>query len=334
MKKRKIGLIAAIMVLTAAVTYVVTYVSVWHQFDKRLLTLNEKEVIFNKLTEINGYIDSMYIMEYDAEESADDVARAMMESLPDGWSYYNTKEEMDAQYEQQNAQYAGIGANCTMDMYGYIQVLEVYADSPAMKAGLKYGDIVVAVDGVDVLELGFDAAIEKVKGDAGTDVVLTVYKYGRSEPEEITVTRGIVHDTELTYEMLDDEIGYVLIKHFSEGVQDSFALALDELTAAGAKGIIFDVRMNTGGYMHVMADMLDKLMGEGTIIGTRDRNGQVDSLESDAEKLDIPVTVVVHEYSYSAAEFFAAVLQETEDVKLIGRQTVGKGYAQNVFYAF
>ena len=112
MKKRKIGLIAAIMVLTAAVTYVVTYVSVWHQFDKRLLTLNEKEVIFNKLTEINGYIDSMYIMEYDAEESADDVARAMMESLPDGWSYYSTKEEMDAQYEQQNAQYAGIGANC------------------------------------------------------------------------------------------------------------------------------------------------------------------------------------------------------------------------------
>ncbi len=331
MKKKQAGLIAALIVLVAAATYVVSYISVWHQFDKRLTTLNEKEAVFAKLTEINSYIDNYYIMDYDAEDSADAIANAMMSSLPDGWSYYYSKEEVDYMNEQENLEYAGIGANCATNASGYIQVIEVFADSPAMKAGLRYGDIVIAVDGVDVLELGFEGAVNRVKGESGTDVVLTVYKYGSEEPVDVTVTRGVVHDTELTYEMLDDEIGYIMIKHFSEGVQDSFALALDELKAAGAKGIIFDVRMNTGGYMHVMADMLDKLMGEGVIIETRDRDGKVETLNSDAEKLDIPVTVIVHEYSYSAAEFFAAVLQETENVKLIGRQTVGKGYAQNMY---
>lgn len=331
MKKKQISIIAAIMVLTSAVTFTLTYITVWRQFDKRLTTLNEKEAIFEKLTEINSYIDNLYIMDYDPNESADAMAAAMMASLPDGWSYYYSKDQMEYKQAQENLEYAGIGANCALDVSGYVQILEVYADSPAMKAGLRYGDIIVEVNGEDTAELGLEGTVSKVKGEAGTSVVLTVYKYGRSEYVDITVTRGIVHETELSYEMLDNEIGYVSIKHFSEGVQDSFALALEDLKEAGAKGIVFDVRMNSGGFMHVMADMLDKLMGEGTIIETRDRNGKTDSFESDDEKLDIPITVLVHEYSYSAAEFFAAVLQEVEGAKLIGRQTVGKGYAQNMF---
>ncbi|NLD88541.1 MAG: PDZ domain-containing protein, partial [Clostridiales bacterium] len=327
MRKNRVATILSVVLMTAVVTFAITFMV----FNERIEALEEKQAAFDKLTEINEYIDRQYIIEYDYNESADAMAWALMRSLPDGWSYYYTAEQYDYIMNEQYAEYAGIGATCVQDENGYIQIVDVFVDSPAMKAGLRYGDTITAVDGIPVSELGYEGTISRVKGKEGTDVVLTVYSYGSDTPKEVTITRGIVHDTNLTFEMMDDEIGYIMIKHFDEGVQDSFAEVLTSLVNSGAKGFIFDVRMNGGGYMHVMADMLNRLMGEGTIIGTRDRFGVSETLISDAYKLDMPMVVVVHEYSYSAAEFFAAVLQETEGVPLVGMPTVGKGYAQHVY---
>ena len=129
-------------------------------------------------------------------------------------------------------------------------------------------------------------------------------------------------------EMLDDTVGYLRIENFHEGAAAQFQTALDDLLDAGAQALVIDVRHNGGGRVVEMSEMLDPLLPEGTIMTLRTKDGTETVYESDAEMLDLPLAVLVDAQSISAAEFFAAALQEYDRATLVGTHTTGKGRAQ------
>ena len=333
MKRRcTIGALLAAVLLTAAVTFSICYISIWNSFDARLAVLSEREAEFAKLSEIDAYLSEYYIMDgLDRAALVEGAAEGMVAALPDGWSYYMTAEEYAASRDSSADDFVGIGVMAYFDGAAGLRVTEVYTDSPAHKAGVRFFDLITRVDGRDTLEMGSEAAFDAVRGEEGTDVVLTVFRASTGETLEITVTRGRITEHELQSELLEDGIGYIRISGFSENVDLQFRSAVEELTRQGARSLIFDVRFNPGGQLDVLTNMLDLLLPEGTIIRWVDKDGNEGSVSSDKDCVRLPMVVLAHEYSYSAAEFFAAALQEYGAAQVVGMKTTGKCFAQSTY---
>ncbi|MGN1073564.1 MAG: S41 family peptidase, partial [Eubacteriales bacterium] len=303
-----------------------------NHFSARLSALSEREEEYAKLNEIRAYLSEYYILDdLDHETLIEGAAEGMIAALPDGWSYYMNESDYAASLDTEADDFVGIGVTAYFDESAGLRVTEVYTDSPAQHAGIRFFDLIVAVNGQDTLELGSTAAFDAVRGEEGTDVVLTVFRASTGETLEITVTRARITEHELQSELLDNGIGYIRISSFAENVNVQFRAAVEELCEKGAKSLIFDVRFNPGGRLDVLADMLDLLLPEGTLIRWVDKNGREGSLSSDASHIDLPMVVLAHEYSYSAAEFFAAALQEYGAAEIVGMQTTGKCFAQTTY---
>ncbi len=332
--KRKFSIWALVsaVVFAAAAAFSVSYLIVWNQFSDRLSTLSDREAEYAKLSEIEAYLDEYYILDdVDRSSLVEAAADGMVSALPDGWSYYMTAEEYAASEDTTSDDFVGIGVTAYFDEAAGLRITQVYTDSPAQKAGLHFFDVITRVDGRDTLDLGSDASFDAVRGEENTDVVLTIFRASTGETLDITVTRGRITEHELQSELLDGGIGYIRISGFSENVNNQFRAAVENLIADGATSLIFDVRFNPGGRLDVLTDMLDMLLPEGVLIRWVDKNGNEGSISSDADCIDLPMVVLAHEYSYSAAEFFAAVLQEYGAAEVVGMQTTGKCFAQSKF---
>ncbi len=285
-----------------------------------------------KLNEVMRYIDTYYIADYDKSVLQDAAVKGAIDALPDKWSRYMTKEEYKESLDPTVDDYVGIGVVGLYDTEANaIRVSAVYPDSPASKCGIKHFDLITAVEGTLVSELGLDKSGELIRGKAGTPVNLTYYSISDGSTNTVTITRERVTERHLHYELMDNGIGYIRIEKFSKKVDVQFADAINDLMANGATGLIFDVRFNGGGRIDVMKNMLDPLLPEGKIIEQRDKSGKASVIMSDANELDIPMAVLVNEYSFSAAEFFAAALGEYDKATVVGTRTSGKNYSQNIF---
>ena len=230
--------------------------------------------------------------------------------------------------EEQNS-YVGVGVTISYAEGTEYQITAVTQGGPAEAAGIQPFDVLTAVDGVAVQDFAtYDDMVGAVRGEAGTDVVLTVLREG--EALDFTVTRAEVYNEQIETALLDGGVGYISIAGFESNVDLEFEQKLQELLDQGATSLIFDVRFNMGGYVEVMCNMLDKLLPEGTIISMSYKDGRTRSYTSDAECLEMPMAVLTNAYSVSAAEFFAAALQEYGVATVVGESTGGKGYAQTL----
>ncbi|MEA4822495.1 MAG: S41 family peptidase [Clostridiaceae bacterium] len=333
MKRRySIGTVVAAILLTAAVTFNICYVAIWDSFSDRLSALSERESEYAKLNEIRAYLSEYYILnDLENDTLIEGAAEGMISALPDGWSYYMNASDYAASLDTASDDFVGIGVTAYFDESAGLRVTEVYTDSPAHRAGIRFFDLITAVDGRDTLALGSTAAFDTVRGEEGTDVVLTIFRASTGETQDITVTRERITERELQSELLEGNIGYIRISSFSENANTQFRAAVEELITDGAQSFIFDVRFNPGGRLDVLADMLDLLLPEGTLIRWVDKKGIEGTLSSDASYIDMPMVVLAHEYSYSAAEFFAAALQEYGAATVVGMKTTGKCYAQTTY---
>lgn len=321
--------VLALMVMTAAVTFGVTLYKLGGG------RMNPAEV---KVEEIRRYLDYFFIDDYDeqtvlnAAETAmgDAAAQAMLEATGDEWSYYVSAEDYQSAYERNENAYVGIGITIENDDgtgRGYA-VREVVPDGPAGLGGVLPGDILAAVEGEPVLELGREETVNRVMGEAGTEVTLTFLR--GEDPMELTLTRENIVTTVTELEMLDN-IGLISIKSFGRHAAEQGLEAIESALAQGAEGLIFDVRNNPGGYADEMVAVLDRLLPEGLLFQSRDYAGEVKEDRSDAVFVDLPMAVLVNGESYSAAEFFAAAMQEYEAAQIVGEQTYGKGNFQYEF---
>ena len=294
------------------------------------LTQREQTPVEAKTAEIGAYLDRFFIDDYDEDALADAAASAMVAATGDRWSYYLTAEEKSSYDEQMQNAYVGIGVTITaQEELGGMRIEAVTAGGPAEEAGILVGDIITEVEGEKTLELGMAGTRAKVRGEEGTSVTLTVLRGEARFP--VTVERRSIQTPVATYEMLDGQIGYIKIANFDSRCAEETNAAMDELIAQGAQALIFDVRYNGGGYKDELVKVLDKILPEGILFQSEDYKGTKQTDRSDESSIELPMAVLVNQDSYSAAEFFAAAIQEYDWGTIVGTKTVGKGNFQTAF---
>lgn len=285
----------------------------------------------NKLEQLGNLIESRFIAETDRAEMEDAAAAAMVNSLGDRWSHYLTAEAYAANMEQLTNAYVGVGMTVTAREDGDgIDIVQVTPGGPAEEAGIQAGDVLIAVNAEPVDGLDITGVSNKVKGEEGTTVELTMRRSGRELT--FTVERRTIQVVVAEGELVADGIGLITITNFDDRCASETIAALEALLDNGAKSIIFDVRNNPGGFKHELVALLDYILPEGPLFRSEMYTGATSVDNSDADCVSgIPMVVLVNENSYSAAEFFAAALEEYDYASIVGEQTSGKGYFQQTF---
>ena len=280
-----------------------------------------------KLDRLENLIQERYIGEADGEAMEDAAAAAMVKATGDRWSYYIPASQYEAHKEQSENAYVGIGITIQQaeDGSGFLIVM-VNQNGPAQEAGIQVNDLLIAVEDQDVREMTADQVRELIRGEAGTKVSLTVMRQG--EHQTLGVERRRIESAVATGQMLTDGIGLVKISNFDERCASESIAAVQKLQQEGAKKIVFDVRNNPGGYAEELVKLLDYLLPEGDLFRSVSYDGTEKVDTSDADCLDMPMAVLINGSSYSAAEFFAAALQEYQAATIVGEPTVGKGVYQ------
>lgn len=293
--------------------------------------LRERSSQNEKVAEVRALVDEVFIGEIDEDYMTDQLCDGIVAGINDEWSYYLTAEEYASYIENVTNSYVGVGITIRLidESNPGFTVIEVSPDSPAEKAGVKPGDVLVAVAGESAAELGMDETKNRVRGEAGTDVTVTFRRDG--DDREVTMTRASVRSINVTSELLQDNIGYIHIKNFEQDCAKDTIQAINDLKQQGAEALIFDVRFNPGGRKTELVELLDYLLPAGDVFRSERYNGQKSVDTSDAACVEMPMSVLVNVDSYSAAEFFAAALQEYDWAEVVGTQTYGKGYFQQCF---
>lgn len=282
-----------------------------------------------KVNLLSDVIDQYYYKDITDEEKMEGIYKGLMSSTNDKYTdYYSPKEFKDLMVTMEG-DYGGIGATLSQDKATKeVSVVEVYEGSPAARAGLERGDIVISVDGHLGTDESLDDFVQRIRGEEGTSIEM-VYKRGDQE-KTIEITREEVIVPSVSHRMLDDKIGYIRISSFVNGTQKDFEDALADLQSQGMQGIVFDMRDNGGGMVDSVVAILDDILPAGTVVYTMDKSGKREDYTSDdAKKIDIPVTVLVNESTASAAEIFTGAIRDFNYGTIIGTNTFGKGIVQS-----
>ena len=281
----------------------------------------------SKLDRLETLIEERFIGEADTEAMEDAAAAAMVKATGDRWSYYISAKDYDIHREQEENAYVGVGITIQQqgDDSGFLIVM-VTDGSPAKEAGIEVNDLLIGVEDQDVRGMTTDEVGMLVKGEEGTKVSLTVLRKG--ENLTLSVERRRIEQPVAKGELLENGIGLVRVYNFDARCADETIAAIEQLRSEGARKLIFDVRNNPGGFAEELVKLLDYLLPEGDLFRSVSFDGTEKVDTSDEKYLDMPMAVLVNGNSYSAAEFFAAALQEYEAAVVVGEPTVGKGYYQ------
>lgn len=286
-----------------------------------------------KLREVQAYIDKYFLDDIDQEKMEESLCQGMVAGLGDRYAaYYNIENYADMR-EKTMGNYCGVGAYVSQDATtGAITIVEPIEGGPAWKAGLKAGDIISEVDGKSVEEMDLSSVVSTMKGKEGTKVKVSVWRDGEKKTRKFTITREEILTPTVDHKMLEGKIGLIAVSAFEDVTKKQFRDALDELEAEGEKALIIDLRNNGGGLITTAVDMLDRLLPEGLLVYTQDKEGKREEYNStDDESFDKPIAILVNEHSASASEVFAGAMQDYEKAVLVGTTTFGKGIVQSVF---
>ena len=291
--------------------------------------------LYYKLAMIDYYYRKLYANEIDEDKLIYSVLNGYIQGAEDKYGEYYTADDYKTLVGENQGNSVGIGVYVNYSIeYDAIKILSVMENSPAYKAGIKSGDIVTHIDGESVSELGYYIALDKVKGDEGTQVELTILR--NSEKITVKATRAKFETKTIYYHQyeFDKTIGVVRIVDFNNAMPQQFKNAIEDLTGKGVKSLVFDLRNNPGGTLDSVIEILDYLLPEGVLAHVTDADGKVLEVhKSDADYLKgiDSMAVLINENTASAAELFSCALKDYEVATLVGVKTYGKGSMQTVF---
>lgn len=286
--------------------------------------------VAQKAEAIQQVIEKLYLEEEDVQAVQEGVYKGMVSALGDPYSVYYTKEEYDAFQESYTGEYCGIGASLLQNAdTGLITIVKTFKGSPAQEAGLKTDDILYKVEGEEVTGEDLSEVVARVKGKEGTTVKVTIMR--GTEEMDLELVRKTISVPTVEYEMLDNNMGYIIISEFDEITTSQWTEAYETLKQQGMTSLIVDLRNNPGGGLSVVAEILDSILPEGMIVYHEDKNGQREEYKSDEEhKIEVPLAVLVNGNSASASEIFAGAVKDYGIGTLIGTTTFGKGIVQQM----
>ena len=292
------------------------------------LPLNELRVF----AEAFNRISSAYVEEIDDRTLLENAIRGMLSQL-DPHSAYLDKDSFDDLQETTSGNYGGLGIEIGMED-GFVRVIAPMDETPAAKAGIESGDLIIQLDDAPVNGMSLSEAIEQMRGEPGSDVKVTIVKNGESSPTELTLTREIIQVASVRQRYLEDGYGYLRIAQFQSGTGDEVEKAIIRLKDDGdLEGLIIDLRNNPGGVLQSAVEVSDVFMERGLIVYTAGRLDQT-QLKYNATGNDatngVPIVVLVNEGTASASEIVAGALQDHGRAIVMGTNTFGKGSIQTI----
>ncbi len=285
---------------------------------------------FYRLQEIIYYINSYYVQEVEIEDIIDNAIQGIFEEL-DQYSIYLTEEEYKEMQIGYEGYYGGIGLEITT-IDDQLTVVSPIRDTPGERAGLQPGDVIYKINEQPTSEMSQRKAVDKMRGEEGTALELTIKREGEDELFTVDIIREVIRIPYVSGEILNDNIGHIEVYQFMEGVGVKIEDKIAELMEKGAKGLILDLRNNPGGVLEEAVDAASNFIEEGEIVSIKSRISQEHVYErnQNIKYVDLPVVVLINRGSASGSEIVAGAIQDHERGTIIGEKTFGKGSVQTI----
>ena len=326
------GLFAGLVATGAVGAGVYSYCTQKSQNEQQALSEVFDEKTISKLSELTSYINAYYMDDYDVSDVQESLLAGYVSGLGDKYTVYYTPEEYEDLQISTTGTYYGIGAGLQQKVDTMqVTVSKVYSGTPSEEVGLKENDIILYVDDIDATSMELTLLVQKIRGEEGTTVHLQVYRPSTGETLDFDVPRRNVSLPSVEGQMLDNNIGYIMISEWQKGTADQFKTIVEELAGEGMESMIIDVRSNPGGLLNSVVDVLDYILPKGTVVYTEDKYGNRQNYTSDKECLNYPMAVLINGNSASASEIFAGAIRDYNYGTLIGTTTYGKGIVQSIF---
>ena len=317
------------MLITAICFGVVLFVKTRVIFTNSSNLVTQNSAVQTKLAKLESYIRGYYIDEIDDEQLEDYLYYGLVAGLGDPYAAYYNEEETQSMLDSSSGNYCGIGAVFSQNLVtGIITVSRVYEGCPSYEAGILPEDILYMVEGEDVTGQDLTNVVTKIKGEEGTEVTISMLR--GEEVLDFTMKRQMIEVPTIEHEMLDNQVGYILITEFDGVTSEQFSIALKDLQANGMKSLVIDLRNNGGGSLDAVCEIADELLPEGLIVYTEYSDGERVDRNSDAEWADVPMAVLINGASASASEILSGALQDHGVATIVGTQSYGKGIVQSV----
>ena len=331
--------IIMLVILVAFVTFIITTIGFYQYFTnsdngkKFMITTSSKEgnEIANSISQYKSIIDKYYLGEVDEEKLKEGAIKGYIEGLDDPYTEYISKEDMEEYLDDTMGNFVGIGIYMVKDeATNRIKVLAPIKGSPAEKAGVLAGDIIISVNDEEFTGDQFSVISTKIKGEEGSTVKLKVLR-GKEEKEfEIKREKIVVNPVE--GKVIENNIGYIAFSSFDENTSEEFKKKYEELASQGIKSLIIDLRNNGGGIVDEALEIADYFVEKDTILlyeVDKDNNEKVEKAK-DGILINMPTIVLTNENTASSSEILAGALKDLGKAKIVGTKTYGKGVIQSL----
>ena len=294
-------------------------------------TTNKTQAIAKSLENFRSVIDEYYKGDIDEEKLLDSTIKGYVDGLGDQYTTYMPKEEWDEFQESALGNFVGIGIYMTENSDELIEVVSPMEDSPAKKAGIMAGDIIVEVNGESVIGQSTDIVSSKIKGEEGTNVSIKIKR--NDEYLTFDLVRENIKIYHVYSEVLDNSVGYISLITFDTGCADEFYKKLTELKDKGITKLVIDLRNNTGGIVNESLNIAEMFINKGNklLITEDNKNNKVTTYAKSDAIVDMDVVVLCNKYTASASEILIGALRDNNIAKIVGNQTYGKGVIQQIF---
>lgn len=322
-----IKLLIAIM-LTAMITYFFT-ISVTL---KSYLNRADMTYLATKLALVKNKLENVYIYDINEEKMIENAIKGYVTGIDDKYTQYLTAEEMKSLIEDTSGNYVGIGVYLVNNpSNNTILVVGVIENSAAEQAGIKAGDVIKKVDGIEYQGDQLDEATKVLKGEEGTNAQITILR--NSEEKEFTIIRKNIKIQSVDSKMIDNNIGYIKILSFNEGTAEDFKTEYEKLKNENLSGLVIDLRNNGGGIVKESLEIAETMVEKDKILLITANKNKKEEITKSKELpiINVPVTVLINNNTASASEILAGILRDDCNYKIIGTTSYGKGVIQTIY---
>ena len=294
----------------------------------------EKKADFNIFWDAWKVVEDKYNLEpLDYQEMVYGAIEGMVYSLGDPYTVFLDPEESEIFDEDMKGSFSGIGVEIGF-RDKLLTVIAPLKDSPGEKAGLLSGDKILRVDGEEIIGMSIDRAVSLIRGEKGTEVLLTIARDGLDELKDIKIIRDTIILKTVEWEVVGDNVAHIKISQFKEETTFELDNKIDDILAIDPQGIIIDLRNNTGGYVGTVKEVAGRFLDRGEVVFIEDYGDEKNIHKTIGNKrfFNVPIVVLMNEGSASASEILAGAFRDNLGVKLVGRKTFGKGSVQELKY--
>ncbi len=301
--------------------------------DEKQAQLSRSYPSVEKVGEAIHLIKENYVEEISTQKLIEGAVKGVVEALNDPYTHYLSRKDFDQFRETTTGKFEGVGMVVGANKDGQIAVVSPLEGTPADRAGIKAGDVILEIDGKETKGMSVEDAVDRIRGKKGTKVQLTLARKDVKEPIKVSLVREEINMPNVSSKIIDGKFGYIRIHNFNEQTDKDLRTHLEKVKSGGAKGIVLDLRNNPGGLLDEAVMVASKFLDSGVVVKVKGRDGQLRSNpvrpDSDTDT-KVPLVILVNHGSASASEIVAGAIQDYKRGVIVGEKTFGKASVQTI----